>query len=206
MPVVPSPAALPSSAEHDIEAGEQLAPARRLLEGDDQGGPRQWIVHASQQAVAGVFRGAGDVHLGYQRRLAVRGDGEMDMRCAAGIGHRLDGAKTIAAVTAGGEPPIALKVGVQRALAAIARMVVAAKRVALPDFDAGSGQRLAAFIENAAVQIADLAARDAVLPSNVDQVVVVVERQLSRVERSQCLLRGAQQSRPGRGGERQPGD
>ena len=103
------------------------------------------------------------------------------------------------------EPSVALETRIQRAVTTIVGVVVAAEGVALPDLHPGCAHRLARLIQDAAMQVADLAARDAWSPGDADQIIVVVKRQLAWVERPQCLRRRAQQSRPGRESQREPG-
>src|SRR5437016_117551 len=87
------------SAEDDVEgAGESI----RLGRGDgpqghDQAGAGSRIAHAHQHTVTVVAGLAGDVHLGDEARQAAGGDREMDVRGAAGIGHRPDRAEMVAA-------------------------------------------------------------------------------------------------------------
>ena len=146
-------------------------------------------------AVPRVARVALDVALGGEQLLPALLDLEVDVRRAAGVRDRLDGAEVVLAGRAGQEPAEALEVLVLLVLllVAVGRVQVDALGVALPDLDQGVADRVALGVEDPAGQVGDLAdgRGDAVVDD--EQVVVGVERELVRVERPLGLGRGAGQ-------------
>src|SRR5436309_1898062 len=97
----------------------------------------------------------------------------MDVRCAAGVGHRPDRHEAIAANPVGRRLPVSLEVLVERRTAiVVADVMVAAVGVALPDFDPGAGNWPPVQVENAPADIGSGALRRPITPGNVDQVVV----------------------------------
>ena len=133
---------------------------RRLVEPD---GDRRALAGVERvvQTVARVARLALDVHLRHQARLARQL--EVDVRRAAGILHRPDGAEPVLAVGGGYELPPALEVRIGRGARGIARVVVPPAGVALPDLDPHAGERLAGEIGDRAGEQQDLPARDPAL-------------------------------------------
>src|SRR5260221_2584141 len=92
------------------------------------------------EAVALVARLALDEYLRGELAPPAFLHGEVDVRRAPGIRHRLDGAKRVAALGIGHHRAVALEIVVARALA-LAHMVGLARRVALPDLHLGAGAR-----------------------------------------------------------------
>ena len=133
----------------------------------------------------------------------------MDVRRAPGIGDRPDGAEAIGAVVADRPLAVTLEVGIGPA-AAVARVVVAAGGVALPDLHAQARQRPAGLVQHPAEDVGHLARRRLWPAVDGDQVAVGIERDRRRIERSGGLPRrrgqGRRAERPrAQGGERQPG-
>jgi hypothetical protein len=137
-------------------------------------------------------------------------DAEMDVRGAPGIRHRLDRAEAPGAVIGDHGAAEALEVRICGA-ARVARMVVDAERVALPDLEACPAHRAPVRIEHAPAQVQDRARRRLRAAGDLDQIVVRIERQFERIERPRGLPRcrhqgggaGQQSVQPG---ERARGD
>jgi hypothetical protein len=96
--------------------------------------------------------------------------------CGVRIGHRLDGAEAVGALVVGRGGAEALEIGVRRP-APVARVVIDAERVTLPDLDPGAAHRAAVGVEHAAAEVQHGAG--GALGAAVDdhQVVVGIERQ-----------------------------
>ena len=154
-------------------------------------------VEALVEAVLRVLRMAGEVHLRGQALEPRPADREVDVRRAAGIGDRLDGAEAIAAVRRGGGRAEALEVRIGGA-ARVARVMIDAERVALPDLDPGARHRAAIGVEQPPGEVQDGAAGALGAARDLDQVVVGVERQRQRIERSRGLARRRQERGRGR--------
>ena len=116
------------------------------------------------------------------------------MRRAARIGHGLEGAEAIAAALGAGGGAKALEVGIGGP-ARVARVVVDAERVALPDLDPRARHRPARRIEQPACEMQHSAGGALGAARDLDQVVVAVERQGQRIERPGGLARRRQQGR-----------
>src|SRR5262249_22296477 len=101
-----------SHADHDVEAGRQLADLRVLdrLEIDLDQLPLERVADAAQHTVVRVLLVAGDEDLGREQLAVALLDLHMDVRGAAGIRHRLDGPEAILALGPGREPAEALEV------------------------------------------------------------------------------------------------
>ena len=113
----------------------------------------------------------------------------MDVRCATGIRHGLDGAEEILARAAGEEAAEALEVRVALGLVAPgAGVEINSGRVALPNLNRGVADGRAARGEQAATEPGDFTdgGREAVVDG--DEVVVRVERELVGIERPLGLL------------------
>ena len=80
-------------------------------------------------------------------------------------------------------------------------MEIAAAGVALPDLHPGAGDRLPIEIEHAAEDMGDLADCVGRHTGYLHQIVVMIQRQLRRVERPERLLRRRDES-GGAGGRR----
>ena len=64
-------------------------------------------------------------------------------------------------------------------------MVITSVRIALPNFDSRIRHRLAVYVEQAAVQIADLSQRTSGTALDLRQIAVVIQGQFARVRRGQ---------------------
>src|SRR5207302_8136955 len=115
----------------------------------------------------------GDVHLRDEARQSGRRHCEVNVRGTAGIGHRPDRHKAVAARGVGDGSPEALEVVVPRPLAAaVLDIVVAAVAVALPDLDAGTRERPPGTIDNTPGDAGDSALRGFGVSGDVDEIVV----------------------------------
>ncbi len=145
--------------------------------------------YAIEQKIIGISGFILDIELSYEWWFALRKYCNVNVWRSAGIGHRADGAKAVAPVRVGDGMAVTLEVCVQRLAAMLARMAVTAIRVALPDFNSEVGERTAVEIDDAATEVRNQSRGAAVPARDRGQIVVVVERQLDRVERPGCLAR-----------------
>src|SRR5205823_8183445 len=101
-------------SEDDIELYRQFAYARtwNRSEGDDHGSAGFGVLDLIQNHVGLVLRVSLDVTLRRELFVSVHLDGEVDVRCARGIGDGLDGAKIVFAGGTGEEATKTLEVGV----------------------------------------------------------------------------------------------
>jgi hypothetical protein len=116
------------------------------------------------------------------------------------IGDRPDGAEAVGALGVGNGAPEALKVGVPGLFLVVVLVVVAAVGVDLPDLDLYPAQRAAGLVEQAAADVHDGAPGMPAAAGYPGEVVVLVQRQLERVERTLALVGGGQH--PRRAGQR----
>src|SRR5580704_1508636 len=138
-------------AEHDIElAGERIpCDLGGWAQRHDQPCPGGGIAHTEQYRIALVARLALDIHLRDEAPLSGRSHRKMNMRRAAGIGHRPDRHKAVAAPLIGDGPAEALEIVVARPVAAaVPDIVIAAVAVALPDLDPRPRERPPVAVEN----------------------------------------------------------
>jgi hypothetical protein len=117
----------------------------------------------------------------------------VNVRRATRIGHGTYGAKAIEAVAVGHGGAVTLKVRIRAA--AIARMVVVAESIALPDLDARAGNRPSARVENPPDHMRYGTLRRHGPTGDLDQVGVGIERQRERIEWPGSLLRRRRQGR-----------
>lgn len=116
----------------------------------------------------------------------------MDMRGTAGIGHRANGAKTVAPIGRRGETAIPLEPGVEPLAVTAATVQIDTVGIHLPDFHQRPSQWPAARIEDRTVQLHANPARLCGLTVDPHQVVVTVQQQLVGVEGAQRLARRQQ--------------
>jgi len=84
------------------------------------------------------------------------------------IGSRLDGKKTVAALSISQRSPASAEIRIERRIVLIVSVPVTARRVRLPQFHKRSAHRLPVFIENASAHHDSLACRSScVLRSQV---------------------------------------
>src|SRR6185369_4665121 len=107
----------------------------------------------------------------------------MDMRRAAGIGDGFDGAEIIFAGGSGQETAEPLEMTIPGGMG-VPGMEVNAIAVALPDFDEGVPDGIAAAIQDAAAQVSDFADGRGEAVIDDDEVIIGVERQFVRVKRA----------------------
>src|SRR5262249_23735515 len=132
---------------------------------------------AAVDTIACIPRMAGDEELRGQQLAVAALDLEVDVRAAAGIGNRLDGAKAILALLVRGESAEALEVAVTSAAAVGAGVQVDAVAVDLPDLNDEIVESGAAGREHPAGEVGDFADGGRGRVADDDQVVVGVERQ-----------------------------
>ncbi len=133
--------------------------------------------------VVAILRMAVDEYLrGEQLSLAFV-DADMDMRRAARIRHRFDGAEPVLAVRRGRERAVPLEIHIPPAAAAVSRVHLNPLAIDLPDFNGGVLDRLAAYAEHSAGKMRDLSDRGRRGIADDDQIVVFIERQLVRIVR-----------------------
>src|SRR5262249_9640239 len=137
--------ALRRPAQNDVELGRQLADLGILHLGELDGDrlARLGIADAAVDAVLVVARLALDVALRREQLLALALDLEVDVRRAAGVGDRLEGAEVVLAAGAGQEAAEALEVLVALAAAGVVGVQVHALAVHLPDLDQRVAHRAA---------------------------------------------------------------
>ena len=130
-----------------------------------------------------------NIALGDELLLALDADGQVNVRGTRLIGHRADGPKKILARRTGEEASEALEVTV--ALRGVTRpsVDVGAVVIGLPNLDEGIAHRLAFFVEDATTQPRDGADRWGDPVIHDDEVVIRIERELVRIERTLRLLR-----------------
>ncbi len=84
---------------------------------------------------------------------------------------------------------VSLKVGIQRHIAAIARMMITTMGVTLPNLDPHATDGSATFVEHLAHDVADLALGNPVLTFNHHEIVIGIEWDARRIERTAALRR-----------------
>src|ERR1051325_6484702 len=146
-----------------------------------------------------------DVKLCREQLLAAAFDLVMNVRRAARIGQRLDGAEQIFATRTRNEPAEALKVLILLLRVAGLAVQIRPVVVALPDFHDGIANWITFGIENSSAHVGHLADSRRERIVNHEQVVVRVERQVIGIERPFCLSRREQQVRKKPGGGEQRG-
>ena len=130
-------------ADHQVALGQPVHRVARARAGQAQLGVAPIVLaEASVEKVAGVAGIAGDEQLRGHFAEGRMAQLDVDVRRAAGVGHRPDGAEAVAAAASLRVAAEALEAGVD-ALAGAARMAVAAVDVALPDLDLGAVDRAA---------------------------------------------------------------
>jgi hypothetical protein len=77
----------------------------------------------------------------------------------------------------------------------IARMSVASVGIALPDLNADVAQWFTIAVKQRAAQVSRLAPGDSGFPRDMNEIVVVIERQISRVKRARGLPWGEKRRR-----------
>src|SRR5262245_23461553 len=106
----------------------------------------------------------------------------MDVRRAAGVGHRSDGAKVVAAVGARVGAAVTLEGLIAPLQARLLRMIVNAASVALPDLDPGAAHRLTALAQHTAADMGDLAHGLRLPPLYTHEVAIHVGWERHRIE------------------------
>src|SRR5437016_4680866 len=117
---------------------------------------------------------AGNEKLGRKQLSIASFDLDVDVRRAAGIRDRLDGAEAVLAALVGRSAAEALEIGVALAHAAVGGVEVDSTVVYLPDLDDGPRDGISVRAEDAAGQVGDVAdgRRDRVIDDH--QIVVGV--------------------------------
>jgi len=159
-------------------------------------------VQALPEKVAVIACIARHIQLGGQQFAPVQPHLDVDVRRAPVIGRRPQRAKAVAPVASHGHAAKALERRVS--LATVARVVIVARLVALPDFHHRAGHRPARCVQHCAFEPGRLAARMAGI-AVAQQVKVAVSRQRHRVERPFGLARGGLQRPALRPGGAEPG-
>ena len=118
----------------------------------------------------------------------------MDVWGATGIRDGADCPETVAAVVRGDGCPEALEVRIRRT-ASVSGMMVASLGVALPDLDARACEWPSVAIKDTPEEMRDDTHGTRVPARDLNQVVVVVERQLGRIEWAFSLTRRREQRR-----------
>ncbi len=109
--------------------------------------------------------------------------GDMNVRCASGIGSRLDAAEVVIACRAGEKTTVALEVGIASSSAAAAAVNVVPVAVGLPDFDDGIPDGAAGGALYRSAQVRDFTNGGSDLIVDENEIVVGIERKLIGVER-----------------------
>jgi len=141
-----------SIAQRPIRLGEAE------VETGDQPVARGRLRHRVEHRVEGEQRIAREIHLRHQACREIRAaDGKMDVRRPPGVAMVLpsvcagaDGDEPVAALGIGEDAAGAVKLGVERRVVPILRVVVAAGGVGLPDLDHGTRHRLAVLVRHGA--------------------------------------------------------
>ena len=128
-----------------------------------------------EQKILGVARFVFDVYLSNQRAVSRRQYRRMDVRCAAGIIHRPDGAKSVTAVGIRHGMAVPLKVLIHSHRLAVPGVVVAAVRIALPYLDTHAGQRAPVGVNYSTEQVRSPPLRQTAAAHHLGEVVVVVQ-------------------------------
>lgn len=169
--------------------------------------------HGHEDPILGIEGMAGDIKLGGDPVAAADGDLVVNMGGPPSpgtgrIGHRHDGAKSVTTLGVGRDPAETLKAGIQGPVLAapIARMVIAAEVIALPDLDHGTGDGSASAVDDLALDFDDIAFRAAI--RDPAQIPIIFGKR-DRIERTLGLRRGGQalgrlRSRPANQGSRRP--
>src|SRR5262249_37658363 len=114
------------------------------------------LTDAAEDAVGAVLFEAADEDLRGDQLAAALLDADVDVRRAAGVRHRLDGAEVVLAGRAGGEPTVALEVRVARLAGAVAGVDVHPPGVHLPDLDDRVLDRAPRDVEDLPAKVGDL--------------------------------------------------
>ena len=103
---------------------------------------------------------------------------------------------------------MALEAGIRVGSTPVARMAIPAVGVTLPDLDAQAGEGLSVDVQYAAREIRQPSLGHAGSSANPGQIVVVIQRQLRRIERAGRLTRSPLQElgRESRSGNEGAGD
>jgi hypothetical protein len=116
----------------------------------------------------------------------------MDVRCAPWVGDRLDGAEPEVAARISAINAVSLKTRIALGIGATVGMVIHGVAIALPDLDYGTGNRLAATIDNASHQEDGNALAEHPIAVDRQQVGVGVRWPfcgIARIKRSERLRR-----------------
>src|SRR3954454_14214623 len=112
----------------------------------------------------------------------------MDVRRPTRIRNRFDRQELIPAARIGDRSPVSLEILVARLIdTAIPDIVVAAMRVALPNLNPCSGNRLSVGVEDAPDDPRDAALSGPLVAGDVDQIVVGILRKAPRIKRAGSL-------------------
>ena len=131
-------------AQDDVEARDLLFGQLGLrLETHPEVCAAGRVPDSMEDPISGVLGRALHVHPGDERLETRDLHREMDMRSPTRTGLRADGAQAVSNLRTGTGPAVALEVLVQRRIAPVARMVIAAVRVALPALHLHAGNRSA---------------------------------------------------------------
>ena len=134
-----------------------------------------------------VSRLARDVELGHERPISLGIYSYVDVWSAAGVGYGLDGEETIAPPAVRARMAYSLKAGVNGSPTGVPRMPVAAIRIALPDLYTHTLQGIAVAVQQTPGQVRDVTLRRLVRSCDMHQVIIIIQGQLRRVERSSRL-------------------
>ncbi len=115
------------------------------------------------------------------------------MCIAAGVGYGLDGEETIAPPAVRAGMAYSLKAGVNGLPSGVSGMPIAAIRIALPDLYTHIVQGIAVAVQQTPRQVRYVTLRHLVLSCDMHQVIIIIQGQLRRVERS-SRLGGRQQA------------
>ena len=145
------------------------------------------------QEILCILRFVFNVKLGDEWPHTLRIHGDVNMGCAAGVRYGFDSKETVTPRTVGQRVAKSLKTRVNGVRTRVSWMPVAAVHITLPDFDTHPSQRVAAAIQKVAGQIREMAFRGQIPSRHMYQIVIVIQGQLRRIERS-CGLARCQQS------------
>ncbi len=140
-------------SEHDIEAGSVAGLPGRP--GGKLSGHQGSLVigYPAIQEIRFVARLTLDIDLRDQDLSTLEEDCRMNVRGSPRIGHRVNRAKTVSALSVGKGMSVALKIWIGSGFPPVPRVVVAASGVTLPNLDPCPSDRISTGIQQPAIEI-----------------------------------------------------
>lgn len=170
---------------HDVPRCREFLRVCVFLEFPDDARPLHRIPHAIQHHVIRIPRLTGKHELRRKPpRLSRPRHGEMEMPCSPRVQARLDGPEPPSAIAGGLKFPVSLEMRIPLSVLHSPRVDVASQRVRLPQLYQRAFDGRAVFIQHPPAHVGHDAHGWRYVIGDVDEVIVLVERQMVGIVRS----------------------